>query len=487
LGGTYRWNRVVVIGSSIAGLLAAQALADHAERITIIDRDHIPAEPRHRAGVPQDRHIHVVLAGGRQALEALLPGILEELAALGVPTVVMPTDMIQLNRSRWVQRWSEGQPLLTGTRPLVEHGIRRRVLAHPRIEAVESLEAIGLVGDGARVRGVRVRPRGADDKQTAAGQTATGQTASEQTIAADLVVDASGRSSRTGQWLSEIGARPPAEERIETGVAYATRLYRAGAAPSEGDYRAIYLVPPPGSGRSGVVMPIETEGHYLVTLTGLPGEEPPTDPDGFEAFAATLEHPLVHEWLSRSEAVGPAFGYRSTANIRRRYDRLRGPDGLLVVGDAVTSFNPVYGQGVSVAALGAQAMARALTEGTPSTAALQRLVVRAGEQAWRICTGVDKALPSATGNALRTTPLDRLAGRYLERVQLHATSDPVVGGAFRDVIHLVAPASTLFAPRVVRTVLFRRPAPAPADPPLYPEGKTGQPASTEAPPRPAAS
>jgi 2-polyprenyl-6-methoxyphenol hydroxylase and related FAD-dependent oxidoreductases len=470
VGETYRWHRAVVIGNSIAGLLTAQVLADHAERVTIIDRDHIPEEPRHRAGVPHDRHIHVVLAAGQQALDALLPGILDELASLGVPTIVMPRDMIQLNRSRWVQRWSDGQPLLTGTRPLVEHGIRRRVLAHPRIEAVDSLEAIGLVGDRARVRGVRVRPRGAED---------------EQTIAADLVVDASGRSSRTGQWLTEIGARPPAEERIETGVAYATRLYRAETSPTGGNYRAIYLVPPPGSGRSGVVVPIETAGHYLVTLTGLPGDEPPTDPDAFAAFAAGLEHPLVHDWLSGAEAVGPPFGYRSTANVRRRYDRLRMPDGLLAVGDAVTSFNPVYGQGISVAALGAQAMARALAQGRPVTARLQRLVVAAGEQAWRICTGVDKALPTATGNAVRTTLLDRVAGWYLERVQVHSATDRVVGNAFRDVIHLVAPTHSLFAGRVLRTVLFRRPAPSPPDPPLYPEGETGPAAPTEASPRPA--
>lgn len=467
MGGTYRWGRVVVIGNSIAGLLVAHVLAEYAEQVTIVDRDHIPDQPRHRAGVPHGRHIHVVLAAGQRSLDALLPGILDELASLGVPTIVMPRDMIQLNRSRWVQRWSDGQPIMTGTRPRVEHGIRRRVLTHPCIEAVDALEAIGLVGDPRRVTGVRVRPRGVTE---------------EQTLAADLVVDASGRSSRTSHWLSEIGAAAPTEERIETGVAYATRLYRADTIPTGGNYRAIYLVPPPGSGRSGVVMPIEAEGHYLVTLTGLAGDEPPTDPDGFEAFAAGLERSLVHDWLSGAEAAGPVFGYRGTANVRRRYDRLRMPEGLLVVGDAVTSFNPVYGQGITVAALGVHAVARALAQGRTSTARLHRLVVRAGEQAWRICTGVDKALPTATGNAIRSTPLDRVAGWYLNRVQVHATSDPVVGGAFRDVIHLLAPASSLFAPRVLRAVLFRRPAPSPAQPPLYPEGETGEPAASPASP-----
>lgn len=454
MGEGHRWGRAVVIGNSIAGLLTAHVLAEHVEHITIIDRDHIPAQPQPRAGVPHGRHIHVVLTAGQQSLADLLPGILDELAALGVPTIGLPHDLIQLLRGRWVRRWRESRTFLSGTRALLEHVIRLRVLASDRIEAVDGLEAVGLVGDRVRVHGVRLRPRGAP--------------AEEQTLAADLVVDASGRGSRTAQWLASIGAAPPAEERIETGLAYATRPYRAGAGIT-GDYRGIYLVPSPGSGRSAVVMPIEGEDRYLVTLTGLAGDEPPTDPAGFEAFAAGMEHPIVHEWITASEAQGPPLGYRGTANVRRRYDRLPGPDGLLVVGDAATSINPVYGQGISVTALGARELARALASGQHSVRQLQRLVLRAGEQAWRISTGVDKKLPTATGNGLRSSPFDRVAAWYLGRVQDHSAGDIGVGNVFRDVIHLVAPIRSLFAGRVARTVLLRRPAPTPADPPLYPE------------------
>jgi 2-polyprenyl-6-methoxyphenol hydroxylase-like FAD-dependent oxidoreductase len=453
--GTRRWGRVLVIGNSIAGLLAARALADYAERVTLIDRDRIPDEPRHRAGVPQGRHIHVVLTAGQRAMEALLPGVLEELAALDVPAVGMPRDIIQRNRGQWVRRWPESLSFLTGTRALVEHVVRRRVLAHERIDAIESLEAVGLDGDRRRVRGVRLRLRGGSPD--------------EQTITGDLVVDASGRGSRTAQWLTSIGARPPAQERIETGLAYATRRYRATVDTAVAEYLGIYLLPRPGAGSGAVVMPIEERGTYLVTLTGLPGDEPPTDPAGFEAFTARLEHPIVHEWLVAAQADGPPLGYRSTANIRRRYDRLSGPDGLLVVGDAATSFNPVYGQGISVAALGAQALARALAVGQPTTRRLQRVVIDAGEQAWQISTGVDKALPTATGNAVRSGPLDRAAGWYLGRVQDHAASDMLVGNAFRDVVHLVAPVASLLRGRVARTVLLGRPRPGPAQPPLHPE------------------
>jgi 2-polyprenyl-6-methoxyphenol hydroxylase-like FAD-dependent oxidoreductase len=453
--GSHRWGRVVVIGNSIAGLLAARALADHAERVTLIDRDRIPDEAKPRAGVPHGRHIHVVLTAGQRSMEALLPGVLEELASLDVPAVGMPRDIIQRNRGQWVRRWAESLTFLTGTRALVEHVVRRRVLAHENIDSVDSLEVVGLDGDRGRVRGVRLRPRGAAP--------------AEQTMTADLVVDASGRGSRTVHWLASIGTRPPAEERIETGLAYATRRYRATIDPAVAEYLGIYLLPRPGAGSGAVVMPVEEPGTYLVTLTGLPGDEPPTEPDAFEEFTARLEHPIVHEWLATAEADGPPLGYRSTANIRRRYDRLNGPEGLLVVGDAATSFNPVYGQGISVAALGALALRRALATGRPTIRRLQRLVIDAGDQAWRISTGVDKNLPTATGNAVRSGPTDRAATWYLGRVQDHAASDMVVGNAFRDVVHLVAPVSSLLSARVARTVLFGRPRPGPAQPPLHPE------------------
>lgn len=449
-----RWGRVLVIGNSIAGLLAARVLADHADTVTIIDRDRIPDGPVHRAGVPHSRHIHVVLAAGQRAMESLLPGVLDELSSLGVPAVGMPRDIVQRNRGRWVRRWPPSLAFLTGTRPLVEHVVRQRVLADARIEAFDSIEAVGLAGDRRQVGGVRLRPRGGGG---------------EETWAADLVVDASGRGSRTAAWLTAIGARPPAEERIETGLAYATRRYRASLDPAAAEYLGIYLLPRPGAGRGAVVMPIEEPGRYLVTLTGLPGEEPPTDPDAFEDFTASLEHPIVHEWLQAAEAEGPPLGYRSTANIRRRYDRGSGPEGLLVVGDAATCFNPVYGQGISVAAAGAQALHRALAGGQPPTRRLQGLVIAAGAQAWQISTGVDKMLPTATGNAVRSGLLDRAAAWYLGRVQDHAASDMLVGNAFRDVVHLVAPVASLFDRRVARTVLLGRAGPGPATVPLHPE------------------
>ncbi len=447
-------GRVVVIGNSFAGLLTARALADHATHVTIVDRDRIPDEPVARAGVPQARHIHVLLAGGQRALESLLPGVLDELSTHAVPAIDHPRDIVQFNRGQWVPRWHGGVTMLTGTRPLVEHVVRQRVLTHPRIDTLDAIEVVALLGTPQRISGVALRGRDARDGRAPGA------------LPADLVVDASGRGSRTPRWLADLGAQPPAEERIDTGLAYATRAYQAGPAPT-GDYRAIYLVPTPQTPRSAVVMPTEQPGHYLVTMTGLAGDEPPTDPDGFSRFARRMAQPLVSDWLATAQPLGPPMGHRGTANVRRRYDTLQGPAGLLVVGDAATAFNPIYGQGMSVAAMGARALARALAAGQPSLRRLRRVVRDAGEVAWTISSGADKQMPGVASTAGRPGPVDRLADWYLGRVQDQSSGHPVVAFAFRDVIHLTAPVSVLFSWRVARTVLFGRRLPPPAQPPLY--------------------
>ena len=448
------FGRVAVIGNSFAGLLTARALAEHAESVTIIDRDRIPESPQHRAGVPQDRHVHVVLGGGQAALEAMLPGILNELAVLGVPAVAHPRDVLQLNRGQWVPRWDESVALLTGTRPIVEHAVRSRILDDGRIACVEGTEVVGLHGDAKRVRGVLTRRRGATPGEP-------------EVLEADLVVDASGRGSRMPQWLTALGAPAPVEERVDTGLAYATRLYQGGIRPADGDYKGIYLVPNPTMPRSAVILPIEEPGYYLVTISGLGGDTPSTDPEQYESFAERLEHPIVARWLGSAQAQSAPIGHRGTANVRRRYDRLRGPQGLLVVGDAATAVNPIYGQGITVAAVGAWELGRAVDAGERSLRRLQRIVKDAGEQAWTISGSVDKSMPGATGNGVRSGPADRIASWYLGRVQDYAQGHRHVSHAFIDVLHLLAPVRTLFSWRVARTVLFgRRPGPV-REPPLY--------------------
>ncbi|MFJ1747660.1 NAD(P)/FAD-dependent oxidoreductase [Streptomyces sp. NPDC088116] len=455
-------RHAVVIGGSIAALLAARALSTHAGRVTVVERDRFPDGPVTRAGVPQSHHIHVLLEGGQKALEELLPGAVAELREHGAPRVGMPRDMVQWQNRRFYRRTAATAHLLTGSRPLLEWLVRRRVLADPRITAVDGTEVVGLLGDSRRVRGVRLRERGARTRHDV------------RSLTADLVVDASGRSSRAPGWLAAIGAEPPHEETLDTGLAYATRLYGNVRSDEGTDCVGYYFVPGHDEPRGAVALPIEG-GRYLVTLSGLRGSEPPSDGAAFTDFATRLPHPVLHDWLLRAEPESPVHAFRATANVRRRYDRPgRRPAGFLATGDALCAFNPVYGQGIAVAALSALALRDALAghRRTPTTHRVQLALFKASQQAWDIVSGADRDLPGARGDAARTRAVDRPAAWYMARVIERAPGDPVVGAAFLAACALTAPVSALFAPDVVRAVLFGPVLPAPTEPPMRPESTT---------------
>ncbi|MGW1887456.1 FAD-dependent oxidoreductase [Streptomyces sp. NPDC001970] len=459
-------RHAVVIGGSLAGLLAAHVLAGHADKVTIVERDRFPQGPQPRSGVPQGRHAHVLLEGGQLALDSLLPGFMAELRAAGAPRVGMPSDMVQWQLGRWFRRTDPTTYLYTGSRAQIEHLVRQRVLANPVITTVTSTEAVGLAGDPSRVRGVLLRER---------GEGARPSQEQPRTMEADMVVDASGRGSRAGQWLSAIGAEAPEEETIDTGLAYASRIYRNKGEHLGTHALGYYVIPNPSQVYGGGVLPLE-DGTHLVVLSGVRGLEPPTDEEGFIAFAARLPHPFIHDWLLEAEPLTPLFGHRSATNLRRRYDRPgRRPAGFLAIGDALCTFNPVYGQGMAVAAMSAVALRDTLADPrrTPTTRRVQQALFDASRQAWDISAGADRKMPGAAGNALATGALDRPVGWYLRRVQERYPTDPVVGAAFRSVLTLASPLTSLFAPKVARAVLLRPAAKAPVEPPMTREPASG--------------
>lgn len=455
-------RHAVVVGGSLAGLLAAHVLAGHADRVTVVERDRYPDGPGSRAGVPQGRHAHVLLEGGQIALDTLLPGFTAELRAAGAPRLAVPTDMVQWQSGRWFRRTAATSHFFSGSRAQLEHLVRTRVLANPVVESVTGTEAVGLLGDARRVRGVLLRERGGDGGEPRA-------------LAADLVVDATGRGSRAPQWLTALGAEPPEEETIDTGLAYASRIYRNKSDHLGTHAHGYYVFPSPEQVYAGGVLPLE-DGRHLVILSGLRGDEPPTEEEAFTAYALRFPHPFIHDWMREAVPETPPYGFRRTSNVRRRYDRAgRRPAGFLATGDALCAFNPIYGQGMAVAALSAVALREALTDPRrkPTTLRVQRALCAASKQAWDISAGADRRMPGATGSAVSARPLDRAASWYVDRVQQRYHGDPVVGRAFRSVLTLTAPVGALFAPEVARAVLFGPVRPTPDGPPMSSEVPAG--------------
>jgi 2-polyprenyl-6-methoxyphenol hydroxylase-like FAD-dependent oxidoreductase len=436
-------GHAVVIGASMAGLLTANVLRDHFADVTVLERDRLPDEATLRKGTPQARHLHSYWLGGLQAVERMLPGYTADLAAAGAVPVRQPTDVRWLAPPGWIRRFPPTTRMLFASRPLLEWALRRRVATTPGIRVLDGHEVEGLrVGGSGDVDGVMAAIRGGD----------------RFSLSADLVVDASGQGSKLPQWLKALGCRQPAESIIDGHMGYATRYFTIP--PGSRDWKGIYIQPaPPAHCRGGVMFPVEGN-RWLVTLVGGGGDYPPTDEAGFLAFARSLRSDALYDAFSGAEPISPIWGYRRTANHRRHYERLRGmPGRLLVLGDSLCSFNPVYGQGMTVAARQAERLSELLCSRPPGDLArvthrLQGAMASVAEGAWMVSTGEDLRYPSAEG--ARVTAKTRITHRYMDRVLAAVAVDPVVNTAFLRVLNMIDPPQALFRPRTMSRVLVPR-------------------------------
>lgn len=380
-------SRAVVLGGGFAGVLAAAALAGVpgapgvAGEVVVIEGDRYPAAPGPRRGLPQAHHSHVLVAGGARALAELLPGTLEELAALGARRIGLPGDALILTAEGWFRRLDTAAYLVSCSRGLLDHVIRPRALASGTITVRQGVTVTGLTGDAHRVTGVRVEGRGR-----------------EEVIHADLVVDATGRRSGAPRWLAELGVGEIPEQSVSSGLAYATRVYRAPDGLDAG-MPAVMLHPRPSPGEPGrgaTVYPIEG-GRWIVTLTGTEGGRPPADERGFEEFARALHDPIVAELMAAATPLGRVRPYHDTANRRRFFERASVPDGFVAVGDAVVAVNPIYSHGMSVAVLSALAIRSELARsGLDCARVLRAAVAEVAETSWRMAVEQESGPGPAT-------------------------------------------------------------------------------------------
>ncbi|ACU38209.1 NAD(P)/FAD-dependent oxidoreductase [Actinosynnema mirum] len=372
-----RTSHAVVLGGGLAGMLAAKVLAEHVDRVTVVERDDLADDPLARAGLPQHRHAHLLPASGAHALEALLPGVVDALVHAGAHRLALPTDLLALTPSGRQRRFPGRRFALTCTRGLVDRQVRRRVFVEPDVELLDATEATGLLGGAGRVTGVRLRDR-------------SGGTGA---LRADLVVDATGRGARTPGWLAAIGAPAPGEEVVDRGVVCASRAFTAPASARTGFPAVTIALDPRSGGRASLLTPVE-DGRWLVTLVAAGGVGPPSDGAGFADFARALASPLVAELLAAAEPDGDVHLSRATANRRLRPERT--PEGFLVLGDALSAVNPVHAHGMATAARSALALRDEL-RAHGLTAGAQRALTRAARPAWATATTLDRLGASPEG------------------------------------------------------------------------------------------
>jgi 2-polyprenyl-6-methoxyphenol hydroxylase-like FAD-dependent oxidoreductase len=436
----------VVIGGSMAGLLAARVLSDFFETVTIIERDEPSEQPEPRRGVPQGRHAHGLLLRGQDTICRLFPGVREELLAAGATHVNMGRDVKWFHFGVWKCRYHSALDFISASRPLIEWTVAQRVRRLPNVKLLHGWSVESVIYDGQRISGVRLHRR--DDREDS------------QRVHADLVIDASGRGSQIPQQLRVLGFERPAESAVRIDVGYSTCTFRAPTTPR--DWKMLYVVAQPPAKRGGLILPMEGN-RWMCTVVGSHGDHPPTDFAGYLAFAKTLPAPDLYEALRTAEPLTEPVRYGFQAAVRRHYEKLnRFPQGLLVLGDAMCSFNPVYGQGMSAASMYADALQACLQERVAIGWSLKdlwrpffRAAARAADRPWQLATGEDFRHPETTGARGRAL---RFLHWYTSKVHVAASVSPQVTERFYEVMHLLKPPTAMFAPAIVwQLATHRRP------------------------------
>lgn len=448
----------VVLGAGMAGLLAARVLAEHFGAVTVVECDRLPGEPRSRPGVPQSAHVHGLLAGGMRALERLLPGIGDDLRELGGVSVDMATDFVMATPFGWAPRFASDLHSISASRSLLDWAVYQRVRTLPTVTFCEQQRVDSLRGEPSRITGVAMH-----------------DTVSKQrsTLAADFVVDATGRGSQVDRWLTALGCLSPPQTLVKPHMAYATRIYRIPGDPPP--WRLCYLMTLAPRTRGGAIISIEHD-RWMVSLVGVGKDQPTNSDEDFLPFARSLHSSVIADALAGATPLTSATSARSTSSRRRRMHRKPGqPGNLVLLGDSACCLNPVYGQGMSAAALSAEILRDCLDrqdvlDGLART--YHRKVAKLHDTCWLLSTTADSRHPTTEGPV--HTAGRRILGSYLDRAITAGTRNAQIHNMFLQVLNLTSPPAALLAPRLLPRILSTAPAPArqlpaqPAPPVLAP-------------------
>jgi 2-polyprenyl-6-methoxyphenol hydroxylase-like FAD-dependent oxidoreductase len=435
-------RRAVVVGAGMGGLPASRVLADFFEHVVVVERDTLPLDATRRVGIPQGRHTHVLLAGGQQALADLFPGFEQDLAVAGAVPLETGRDL-RFERPGFDPPTRDlGLAVRAMSRPLIELTVRQRVKQYTNILIREHCQVQDLVAtpDGGTISGLRFE----------------NNEGRSETLSADLIVEASGRGNLVNRVLQTVGRPRPEETAIEVDITYATAVFDVPDDAPTG-WKAVATFNPPGEGGADAVMfPLERD-RWIVTLVGRHGEKPPSDRDGFLAYAQRLRTPTIYEAIKKAEQLGEIVRFGFPASLRRHFDRvMEFPRGLLPFADSICRFNPVYGQGMSVAAQEARLLHDLLRRYATGPDPLGELApaffaesASLIETPWALAATPDLAHPKTVGQR----PDDLQQSLDFTDALFHlAVEDPAVHKLLFEVLHLLKPQSALREPDLVERV-----------------------------------
>jgi 2-polyprenyl-6-methoxyphenol hydroxylase-like FAD-dependent oxidoreductase len=380
-------QQAVVIGASMAGMMAARALSERFERVTILERDTLPQAPGPRRAVPQARHIHVMLKSGMDFVESLFPGITKDIVATGSNPMDFGRDVAWYIEGFWRARPKTNLTLYAQTRPLLDWHVMSRLRAIQNLDIRERCDVRGLIHGERGVQGARVILDGSK---------------TEEPIHADLVVDASGRGTRSPLWLEEMGYGRPELEESRIDLCYTSCLMRP-----PGEWRPDWKIlgvfgSRQNQYRTGVIIAVENR-QWHVSLIGYHGIHAHPDQQGFLEFARSLEVPDIYDAIRDAVPLTPVVSHKVPASRRYRYERLPSqPDGFVILGDALCSFNPAYAQGITSAAKTVGALAQLLDKWKQTSLAgfapaFQKQASAAVDFPWLVALTEDLGHPESIG------------------------------------------------------------------------------------------
>ncbi|MBI3799127.1 MAG: 2-polyprenyl-6-methoxyphenol hydroxylase-like oxidoreductase [Deltaproteobacteria bacterium] len=445
-------RHAVVIGGSLAGLSAGRVLSDFFERVTVIDRDTYPDGALERPGVPQSRHVHALLARGRQELERLFPGFDQLMCDQGAHELDFGLDFATLRVDGWAARESDWLRLFFASRNLLESVVRGLFRKLPNVTLIERTTVTGI--DAVRTGHLRAT----------SVQLCPLDGGAASRLEADLIVDASGRASKAPEWFRALGVEPPQESVVDSFSGYSSRWFKApdpSRWPREWWWKGIWIdLKAPEHMLAGVLFPLE-QGRWLVTLGGVAKHYPPSDEAEFMAALETLRSPVLAETVRLAEPISPVYSNRAMANRFRHYDRWQGRlDSFIAVGDAACAFNPVYGQGMTTGTVSATILADCLKKYGPLNPELARHFFRAQGRfqtsPWMLATGADFRFPETEG---RRPAGGKLFSPYFDTLFQAGRDDLVLHRRVGEVLNMLKSPSAFFEPAIMARVArwaFRR-------------------------------